>query len=725
MKHISEIIEDILVEWAYRVHDGMPNPKNAQHIQELRESMEELNLPNKVIYEVIQNLINEQDDDEEKVTFQHDGEKHTILKKTARQYASDIEQGKGSEYKTAAVKAANFDEKDTKPEKEDDGEELSSDKYDTEKYMTGKSDDKGLGDNNTVVMNDLVDGNINELIKSNNEVVAKRAKGISGMGGPVASHGEAVFTDATNKLPKYNEMYTEDEEVNQQNQYKEGFKNRKKPPFPKPNSEESEMFDTFGWDKNNPPEEAYDYFAKRELFADKKLAEAKNDPDHVFYKTGKKGFNGDEEAYKEWMRTGFDGAMATRDEIENNSNIDTSQPYVVIQAEDGEDTQNNAVKEALRKKYEETGDEHYKRQLDLMEKFNYHDTFAVGKNSDGKLTIYHISNKKASNLTDPHNNTTPAKRIQVMLESGFSKEISEKVGKTLKQGFDDVSDVKQSTVRKCKEVIISDDLASLADLLGPKYMKAIDDDSNFAKYREENNIKYKTTKDKLEAIQRYIQHKQASGEPVPYKFGQLFSKMGEVGAKKKTQQANPSINFQDKGILDSIKIKQEEKDMVKGTYKKIVDTIDDEDKELGFPDDEGNNGPNTQAYITTVMDSLHINSYIDNYDGDIGLTMGGRVAGPKDIRTCLAELSGFEGEIETPDGRTALKNHLKSKSKIDGEFGGVVTKSPNGEVKLFKDEWRSAGTSSQKVASYFGKDVQDCLKGKIDKRRKEKTSIGK
>ena len=60
------------------------------------------------------------------------------------------------------------------------------------------------------------------------------------------------------------------------------------------------------------------------------------------------------------------------------------------------------------------------------------------------------------------------------------------------------------------------------------------------------------------------------------------------------------------------------------------------------------------------MDSLHINSYIDNYDGDIGLTMGGRVAGPKDIRTCLAELSGFEGEIETPDGRTALKNHLNN-----------------------------------------------------------------
>ena len=60
MKHISEIIEDILVEWAYRVHDGMPNPKNPLHVVQLRESMEELNLPNNVIYRVIENLLNEE-----------------------------------------------------------------------------------------------------------------------------------------------------------------------------------------------------------------------------------------------------------------------------------------------------------------------------------------------------------------------------------------------------------------------------------------------------------------------------------------------------------------------------------------------------------------------------------------------------------------------------------------------------------------------------------------
>ena len=77
MTHISEIIENILVEWAYRVHDGMPNPKNGQHILELRESMEELNLPEKVIYEVIHNIINkdvivEKKGDTSATTFYHE-----------------------------------------------------------------------------------------------------------------------------------------------------------------------------------------------------------------------------------------------------------------------------------------------------------------------------------------------------------------------------------------------------------------------------------------------------------------------------------------------------------------------------------------------------------------------------------------------------------------------------------------------------------------------------
>ena len=48
MKHISKIIDEILVEWAYRAHDGMPNPKNPLHLVELQNSLNELRIPRRV-----------------------------------------------------------------------------------------------------------------------------------------------------------------------------------------------------------------------------------------------------------------------------------------------------------------------------------------------------------------------------------------------------------------------------------------------------------------------------------------------------------------------------------------------------------------------------------------------------------------------------------------------------------------------------------------------------
>ena len=101
------------------------------------------------------------------------------------------------------------------------------------------------------------------------------------MGGPVASYAESVFTDQVNTLPEYSELYTEDQNdifeleknINRFKQRRQIFiksgPNRGKPDFPKPNTEEAAMFEVFGRDKDNPTEDAYEYFAKRELFAQK------------------------------------------------------------------------------------------------------------------------------------------------------------------------------------------------------------------------------------------------------------------------------------------------------------------------------------------------------------------------------------------------------------------------------------------------------------------------
>jgi len=51
-----ELIDIILTEWAYRVHDGMPNPKNPLHMVKLEESLNELKLPRKVIKKVLEKV---------------------------------------------------------------------------------------------------------------------------------------------------------------------------------------------------------------------------------------------------------------------------------------------------------------------------------------------------------------------------------------------------------------------------------------------------------------------------------------------------------------------------------------------------------------------------------------------------------------------------------------------------------------------------------------------
>jgi hypothetical protein len=61
--NISEIINDIVLEWSYRVNDGMPNPFNEQHITVLCEVLDDMGLQS-VKYELIDNItqLSEADD---------------------------------------------------------------------------------------------------------------------------------------------------------------------------------------------------------------------------------------------------------------------------------------------------------------------------------------------------------------------------------------------------------------------------------------------------------------------------------------------------------------------------------------------------------------------------------------------------------------------------------------------------------------------------------------
>ena len=53
---LSELIKEILSEWGCRVDDGMPNPKNPQHLKELVEVLEVMGLSS-IKNELIGNLL--------------------------------------------------------------------------------------------------------------------------------------------------------------------------------------------------------------------------------------------------------------------------------------------------------------------------------------------------------------------------------------------------------------------------------------------------------------------------------------------------------------------------------------------------------------------------------------------------------------------------------------------------------------------------------------------
>ena len=49
-------LDKLLTEWAYRVHDGMPNPKDNYHVVQLEQYLNELRLPRRVVKKVLEKV---------------------------------------------------------------------------------------------------------------------------------------------------------------------------------------------------------------------------------------------------------------------------------------------------------------------------------------------------------------------------------------------------------------------------------------------------------------------------------------------------------------------------------------------------------------------------------------------------------------------------------------------------------------------------------------------
>jgi len=686
-------------------------------------------------------------------------------KKKAKAYATGGDPDK--------VDDSGQDEEEPKPEKE-------LEKKPKTKQATSKTEPNVAGGSPALV---LFKGTDPESVEGINDFQSdlenQRAQGIAGAGGQKASQGESVYCGTLNSLD--NDKFKEENST--------AIEEKKK--TLKIMAQDKEDLEALGLDPDS--DEGKDYLATREVFADQELEKIKSSPPHdpkakppsnnVFFM--KNGFGGKEEAYKEWMRTAYDGALATRKVLKEDTGLDVSKPHTTLQSTGDIDDKVAADLEAKVKAAKTDEDKaYYTQELKDFQHFRqYHDTYTVGvdTNNPPRTHIVSISNKKGSNLKDPQNNTTPAKRFNV-IKDDFGEEVAKTVTNSLNTNIKKVRETKMNASRGGTEVEIDDELISGISALDDKYKKDIDKPGRDIKtWLKKTGKKYpsgewpENAKEKLELRNEYVKEQQgqfdeandrlykaiddgakptdkpsptytdADGEEklvfkrrgkkdrdadvppnsgpefedtpntesVTYNsFGRLFTKLGEEAKKGDAPKEGGSLE-------KCIGLKRDEQDAVSQAHQQVIKDIYTADNPKGDgkrPEPGEDNGPHAQGYVNTVMDAMHFNSYIDGGDGKMVVQMGIRAGQPSQIRGCLAELSGYEGDSEDKD---ALKNHMKKRCRIDEKNGNILIQDNTGEKVLAEDTFRTAGTG-QKVASGFGSSMRDCVIGKIDEKRASK-----
>ena len=598
----------------------------------------------------------------------------------------------------------------------------------------------------------------------------QRAKGIAGAGGQKASQGESVYCGTLNSLD--NDKFKE-ENASAIEEKKKTLKILK---------QDEDDLEALGLDANSP--EGIDYLATREVFADQELAKIKKSPPHkppksnnVFFM--KKGFGGKEEAYKEWMRAAYDGALATRKVLKEDTSLDTSKPHTTLQSTKEIDDKVAADLEAKIKTAKTDEDKaYYKQELEDFQHFRqYHDTYTVGVDKNGRTHVVSISNKKGSDLKDPQNNTTPARRFNV-IKDNYGKEVAETVTNSLKMNIKKVRETKKNSSRGGAEVSVDDELiAGISALEDDKYRDDIDTPkSDYAKWLKKNGITApsgkwpENAKEKLELRNRYVKERQAEYDeandrlykviedgakptdspPPTYKDSDgkdkpVFKKRSEKDRKaddppysgpeyddvpdtkevaynsfgrlftKLGEEAKKGDAPKKGGSLEKcIELKTTEQNAVSEAHQQVIKDVYDADG--GRPKPGKDNGKHVQGYVNTVMEAMHFNTYIDGGDGKMIVQMGIRAGQPSQIRECLAKLSGYEGD---PEDKEALKDHVRKRARIDEEKGNILIQDEKGEHVLAEDTFRTAG-SDQKVASGFGSSMRDCVISKVDGKRTQK-----
>jgi hypothetical protein len=153
-------------------------------------------------------------------------------------------------------------------------------------------------------------------------------------------------------------------------------------------------------------------------------------------------------------------------------------------------------------------------------------------------------------------------------------------------------------------------------------------------------------------------------------------------------------------------------------HKKIVDGIqkaDASDPDVYPNNPNGENGPHQQAYVNDFLGRMHFTSYImGERDGVSSHNIDGKNVEPSFYRECLAQLTGFKGDTETPEGRDSLVTHLRKGLRVSPENDSITFQDGKTKAKIGTETYRTKG-KSKGVLGYLGPDLQKCLNNKTEK----------
>ena len=388
---------------------------------------------------------------------------------------------------------------------------------------------------------------------------------------------------------------------------------------------------------------------------------------------------------------------------------------------------------------------HYQKQLDYIDSLTESDTGVMYQREDGTVGFKHTSNKSAYN--DPHNNTSVDEKIKAMretlggnldpkLEKAFGV-ISAKVAAASAgiedacRKFNENRDLLKPVQKNAQDAIIAKVVSAFPIRGGSKknYLDDCKDKKWFADKAAELGIEtpVKSEKDAVTVIIAC-----AGDTPPPTAAIKVLTKVSELlerTTKDNVGSTAPLFNLtadelsslaqSASGLRDAAKTRR---DVMAEAHTEMVGAIQKADKLEEPPcypyDKNADNGAHQQAYVKDFLHRMHFTAYIlGERDGVSSQNIGGDNVEPEYYRQCLAELSGYTGKLDTPEGRQGLVSHLEKRVRVSPKDDSIVFVNGKTKAELGKEVYRTKG-ESKSVVSGLGKEMQSCLKGKANKDKK-------